>query len=67
MNLITTVLGVFSEITTWLIDALTDVISLFWNATDGLTFFGMLALVPLGISICMMLFAIVRSYIKFRA
>lgn len=67
MNLITTVLGVFTDVATWLITNLQSVIGLFWDATEGLTFFGMLALIPLAISVVMMLFAIVRSYIKFRA
>lgn len=67
MNLVTTVLGVFTEVSEWLITNLTDVISLFWDSTNGLTFFGMLALVPLAISVVMMLFAIVRSYLHFRA
>lgn len=67
MNLVTTVLGVFTVVSEWLITNLTDVISLFWDSTNGLTFFGMLALVPLAISVVMMLFAIVRSYLHFRA
>lgn len=67
MSIIETVLGVFTSVATWLMGALEDVIALFWNTTSGLTFFGMLALIPLGISIVMMLFAIVRSYLNFRA
>ena len=67
MDLITTVLGVFTDVSEWLITNLETVIGLFWDATEGQTFFGILALVPLAISVVMMLFAIVRSYLNFRA
>lgn len=67
MNIVTSVLAVFTAVSEWLMTNLADVIELFYNTTDGLTFFGLLALIPLGISVVMMLFAIVRSYLNFRA
>lgn len=67
MDIIANVLSVFTSVSTWMMDTMEDVIGLFWNATEGLTFFGLLALIPLGISVVLLLFQLVKSYLNFRA
>ena len=50
-SILTAILAVFTAIFEWLIEALTSVVGLFWVAGTGLTFFGVLVIISLGIAI----------------
>lgn len=52
MAIISAITGVFTEIGTWIAGAFTDLIPVFWNATDSqLTFMGVLAVCGLAFSV----------------
>lgn len=52
MEIIKAITNVFTEIGTWLVSAVNDLIPMFWNATDNsLTLMGILAIMGLGLSV----------------
>lgn len=66
--MLTTIVGTFTEIIQWIIGALKLVVGLFWeDATSTLTFFGILAIAALGISIFFLLMRVVQNFLHFRA
>lgn len=60
------ILQVFTAIFTWLISSLESVVGLFWDSGD-LTFFGVLAVFSLGISIFFLLVRVVQNFLHFRS
>ena len=66
-SILTAILAVFTALFDWLITALDSVVSLFWSTSTGLTFFGVLAVVALGISIFFLLIRVVQNFLHFRS
>lgn len=66
-SILSAILAVFTAIFTWIIGALESVVSVFWVAGTGLTFFGVLAVVALGISIFFLLIGVVQNFLHFRS
>ncbi|MBQ9085877.1 MAG: hypothetical protein IJY47_01685 [Clostridia bacterium] len=66
-SIVTAVLAVFTAIFDWLIEALTSVVGLFWIAETGLTFFGVLAIISIGIAIFFLLVGVIQNFLKFRS
>lgn len=66
MDIINTMLGVFSSVSTWFVDALGDVTTLFY-ADGNLTFIGSLAIAGLALSMVTWIIATVRSYLQLKA
>lgn len=66
MEIITSMTTVFTEVFAWLQSALTTVLGLFYNATDGLTIFGVLAIIGLAISIFLLIVNIISNFFHFR-
>ena len=66
MELITSITSVFTEVFGWLQTALTTVSSLFYSSTEGVTLFGILALMGLGISIFLLIVSIISNFFRFR-
>lgn len=65
-TVLSAVLAVFSAILEWFVTAINTAVGIFWAAETGLTFIGTLALLGLGIAVILMLFAMIRSYLKNR-
>lgn len=65
-SVVTAVLAVFTSILQWFVDSIEVAIGIFWVAETGLTFLGVLSVVGLGIAVILMLFAMIRSYLKNR-
>lgn len=65
MDIITSILGVFSGISTWFTDSLESVVSLFYTE-GGLTFLGATAVAGLGISVVLLVINLVKSFIRFK-
>lgn len=66
MDIITTILGVFTSVSEWFVDALTSVTTLFY--VDGnLTFIGALTIASLALSMATWIIATVRSYLALKA
>ena len=66
-SIVNAILAVFSAIFDWLIEALTSVVALFWVSGEGLTFFGTLAIIALGIAIFFMLVRVIQNFMRFRS
>lgn len=64
MGVLTDVIAVFTEITTWFISAISSVIPIFYS--EGLTFIGVLAVASLGIAITLLIVRWVREFLSFR-
>ncbi len=60
------VTGVFSSITDWVVETLPKLVPVFYNAESGLTFFGVLAVAGLAVSIFFLLFGLVQNFLHFR-
>ena len=66
MDIITTMLGVFTSISEWFVNSLSGVTDLFY--VDGnLTFIGALTIASLGLSMATWIIATVRSYLALKA
>ena len=66
LSILASVLEVFTQISTWLIGALQNVVDLFWSNGE-LTFYGVLAVAALGISVFFLLVRIVQNFLHFRS
>lgn len=66
MNVLDSVLNVFDAIGTWIGDAFTALIPVFYDSTTGLTFMGVLAVAALAISITLLLLNIIQNFLHFR-
>lgn len=72
MALITAVTNVFQEIGSWIISFLNTMIPLFWTEGSGettgqLTFYGVLAVIGLAISVFFLLMRVVENFIHLRS
>ena len=72
MGIITAITGVFSEMGTWIVEFVNDVvIPMFWTAgtggdTGSLTFLGVLTVIGLAISIFFLVVGLVQNFMHFR-
>ncbi len=72
MSLVTAITGVFEAIGSWIITFLNSLIPLFWTEGTGdkagsLTFFGVLAVIGLAISVFFLLMRVVENFIHLRS
>ena len=66
--MLTAIFAVFTQVISWMRESLTDVVELFWDSTASeLTFFGILAITALGISIFFLLIRVVQNFLHFRS
>ena len=72
MSLITAITGVFGGVGNWIVTFLQSLIPLFWTEGSGdkagsLTFFGILAVIGLAISVFFLLMRVVENFIHLRS
>lgn len=72
MDLVTAFTGVFGKVGEWIISFLQSLIPLFWtegtaDATGKFTFFGVLAVIGLSISVFFLLMRVVENFIHLRS
>lgn len=65
-NVLSKVLEVFSAIGTWIGTAVNSIIPMFYDATNGLTFLGVLAVAGLGFSVIFLVIGIIQNFLHFR-
>lgn len=65
-SILNAVLAVFTAIIEWFISAMNSVVALFYSSENGLTFFGVMALCALGVSLVMLFIKMVKNYLTFR-
>ena len=66
MGIVTQITNVFSEIGTWIADAVTDLLPMFYSAETGLTFLGTLAVVGLAFSVVFLIIGLIQNFLHFR-
>lgn len=65
-NVLTHVFEVFTAVITWMTESLGALTPVFWSASGGLTFIGVLACAGLAISVGLLVFNIVRGFLRFQ-
>lgn len=64
-GVLTSILDVFDAVSTWIGEAVTAVIPMFYS-TDGLTFLGVLAVAGLAFSVIFLVIGIIQNFLHFR-
>ena len=65
-SIISAITGVFDAISTWMQGAISAVIPVFYDSTEGLTFLGVLAVMSLAISLVFLLIGVIQNFLHFR-
>lgn len=63
---ITAITGVFTAISNWIVETIPNIVAVFYNSTDGLTFLGTLSVIALGISVFFLLMGLIQNFLHFR-
>ena len=66
MEVINSILDVFSGVGTWIAEAVQDLIPMFYTAEGGLTFIGVLAVAGLAFSIVFLVLGLIQNFLHFR-
>lgn len=71
MDILNQVLGVFTEVGTWIGDAVNALVPMFYTAPAGdasgsLTFLGVLAVAGLAISVVFLIIGVIQNFLHFR-
>lgn len=67
MGVLENILEVFSGIGTWIGEAVTSLVPMFWDATQGtLTFLGVLAVAGLSFSVVFLIIGLIQNFLHFR-
>lgn len=71
MDIVTAITDVFSAIGTWITTFLNSLVSIFWTAGSGetaghLTFFGILAIIGLAISVFFLIMGVIQNFLHLR-
>ena len=65
-SVLDSIFGVFTEVGTWLGEAVNALTPLFYKADTGLTFLGTLAVAGLGFSVIFLILGIIQKFLHFR-
>jgi hypothetical protein len=60
------VLDIFSNVGTWISNAVTDLMPMFYSPTTGLTFLGVLAVAGLAFSVVFLIIGVISNFLHFR-
>lgn len=66
MNVLDAVLGVFEAVGEWITTAVTNLVPMFYDAENGLTFLGVLATAGLAFSVVFLMIGIIQNFLHFR-
>jgi hypothetical protein len=65
-SVVSRIFAVFTEIIDWFTTSISSVSEMFYNDTTGLTLFGTLAIIGLGISVVFLLVNVIKSMLRLR-
>jgi hypothetical protein len=65
MNILDSILDVFSSVGTWISEAITNLMPMFYSAESGLTIVGVLAVAGLAFSIVFLLLNVITGFLRF--
>lgn len=60
------ILDVFSNVGTWISEAVNQMTPMFYDASNGLTFLGVLAVAGLAISVVFLILGVIQNFLHFR-
>lgn len=60
------ILSVFDSIGTWISDSVTSLMPMFYDASSGLTFLGVLAVAGLAFSVIFLIIGLISNFLHFR-
>ena len=66
VDVLDSVLGVFSAIGEWIATAVSDLVPMFYVAETGLTFIGTLAVCGLAFSVVFLIMRVIQNFLHFR-
>lgn len=66
MGILHNVLEVFTEIGSWIADAIQSLLPIFYNTETGLTLIGVLAVAGLAFSVIFLVMRIIENFLHFR-
>lgn len=66
MSIVESITNVFSQIGTWIAEAINDLLPMFYNSESGLTFLGTLAVCGLAFSVVFLLISLIQNFLHFR-
>lgn len=66
-TVMTDVFAVFTAVAGWFVDAIELLIPLFYVVGEGLTFIGVLSVASLAVALVLLILAVIRSYLQWRA
>lgn len=64
-TVISAITDVFDSIGAWIVGAVQDLMPMFYNPTDGLTFLGSLAVCGLAFSVSFLLIGVIQRFLHF--
>ena len=65
-NVLDSVMDVFTSVGQWIVEAVQDLIPMFWSSETGLTFLGVLAVAGLAFSVVFLVLGIIQNFLHFR-
>lgn len=66
MTILDSILDVFSSVGTWISEAITNLMPMFYSAENGLTIVGVLAVAGLAFSIVFLLLNVITGFLRFQ-
>lgn len=66
-TVIDAITNIWTKLVSWMLGIIPDFFELFYNATDGLTFIGTMAVVFTGIGLVLLVWGIITNFIRLRA
>lgn len=64
MGVVESVLGVFSDLLAWFVEAIGTITPIFYAAESGLTFIGSITVIGVAIAVTLMVIAMIRSLLR---
>lgn len=66
MNVLESVLAVWSDVLDWMVSSFNTASALFYSAETGLTFLGVLGSGALAVSVILLVIGIIQGFLRFR-
>lgn len=67
MNVLESILSVFTSVGEWITEMVTGIIPMFYVADSGLTFLGVLAVAGLAFSVVFLVIGLIQNFMNFRS
>lgn len=65
--LVDAVFAVFTEVGDWIVTAINQMVPIFYDPTEGLTFMGIMATIGVGLGVILLVVGIIQSFLRLRS